>query len=44
MSLTLVLIMGVALLLLYSAVRNKNPVDVVKHALKSDSPVRPLAG
>jgi hypothetical protein len=34
MSLLLVLLIGIGLLLIYSAVKNKNPVNVVKDVLK----------
>lgn len=42
MSLTLVIIGGIALLLLYAAIKNKHPVDVVKNALGASGPIRPL--
>lgn len=33
MSLLLVVVLGIAILLIYSAVKDKSPIDVVKQAL-----------
>lgn len=44
MSLTLVLLLGVAILLIYAAVKNQNPVDIIKvKAFGGKGAIKPLS-